>query len=442
MRRTSNPIPSSKTSLRFPITLALICVALVLCIYVAMLIPRGLTIYDSIKIVQPAPMHNQGVIQGELGQFDPLFGYSLLPNSSGVWLVAKGEPVPFHNDANGIRAPITTADKQTDKQGGLIFFGDSFTYGQLLHYQQTFAFLTAKKLGETSVNAGVPSYSLVQMLMYARQIIPKRHPGYVIVQYSPWLVLRAEAGVAMDKAGMVMAPYFYQSNDRMQVAPVPFVPPHQIMEREQKYKTTPKGFWDAVSFFTTVGIPFYVHHMYHLAIFRTKQLLGLAPRKSTDTIAIIKYTYQAFDDLAKTHHAKLVILALGTAAPLHVPTDLFPKDALLVNGWKAMVDKLNPPTSNNYIRQYYHWRGNPPIPVDWHPNAKADAITANAIVSAIRQHQTLRKESGQTPAECALIPSKKSLIPAQPRMLDAVTLPVFREKWLNQGLCHEAWGGI
>lgn len=434
------------------------------CWYVILLLERGLDTYNRVKT---PILPNHANTSTQLDQRDPILGNRLIPNASGFFLIKDGVPVPFHHDATGLRSPPKSNAPQSGVRHQLLaFFGDSFTYGQLVPVEETFAYRSATQLGGESINAGVPGYSLAQMLLYAERLLKTHKVDYLVVQYSPWLVARAEAG-KLSENNLFMAPYFSSTANGMRVEPAPFTPSESLWLRTYKYKHTPKSVPDAISFLATVGLPLWLGHAYHATLFHAKQLLGLAPRKSTDTLAIIKYAYQAFDELAKENHAKLVILALGTAVPLHVPTDLFPKDAIVVNGWKAMVDELNPPTTNNYIRQYFQWRGNPPIPVDWHPNEKADAIVANAIAQAIRHDQKVSAcksqpvsasacEAGshakqvpvtvsspkQVPAECALIPSKKSLIPAQPRMLDAVTLSVFREKWLTQGLCRGEWGGI
>jgi hypothetical protein len=273
--------PQGSKKFVFPITLGAISLGILLLVYVATLIPRGLAVYDSVKQTPGQAMNFFAVTQGKLEEFVPVLGSRLVPRSTGAWILPFSEPFPFHNGTNGLRAPLGKKYAiTTNKRPRILFLGDSFTYGQLVSFDKTFAYQTAAKFGGQSINAGVPGYSLAQMLMHAKQVLPKYQPDYLIVQYSPWLVLRAILGWIPGESQMVMGPYFSASDDTLTVAPAPFVPTRSLLDRIDKYRSTTKGFWDAISFFTEVGIPFYVHHMYHLAIFRTKQLLGLAPRIS------------------------------------------------------------------------------------------------------------------------------------------------------------------
>jgi hypothetical protein len=131
-----------------------------------------------------------------------------------------------------------------------------------------------------------------------------------------------------------------------------------------------------------------------MAALRIKQLLGLAPTPTKESSAIVQYAYQQFDDLAKQNHSTLVILVLGYAWPIQVPYELFPKDAIVVNGWAKLAERLSPMTPQNYIHNYFLHRGTPPQPVDGHPNEKADAIVADALANTIRDFEQQKDKQG------------------------------------------------
>lgn len=417
----------------FPfLILALSILLIIVAGYSAMLIKQGLHIYNDMKSPLLAPLRNIGITTTPLVQIDKELGNVPRPNAAGSFLIPEGQPIPFYNGPEGFRSlPSEKQDLQTRKHPRLLFLGDSFIYGSLVNADTTFPEKTAKYLGGESINAGVPGYSLAQMLLYARRLTPKYKPDFIVVQYSPWLVLRSEAGAITDSSSkLTLAPYFFKKSGVMGIATAPFTPPPSTMRSIEKYKGTPKSLTDALSFFTTVGIPFYFHHTYNATLLRIRQFAGLTPKKSTDSIGIIRFAYQEFDKIAKENNAKLVIVPLGTAISLHVPYDLFPEDAIVVNAWESQVEKLTDPSSWGYVKQYFLWRGNPPIPVDWHPNETAHNITALALSDALRQQETryLRKGTHLTPVsfqEClSWLPPELS---NPQKIISSITLPVFRK---------------
>ena len=67
-----------------------------------------------------------------------------------------------------------------------------------------------------------------------------------------------------------------------------------------------------------------------------------------------------------------------------------PKDRLdafswrIVNTLEYLTKKLPQPTDEAWSEKYTFWRGNPPQPVDSHPNAVMHAAIAEKLVEAIR----------------------------------------------------------
>lgn len=246
-------------------------------------------------------------------------------------------------------------------------------------------------LGGEAINAGVPGYGLAQMVLQARRLIPKYQPDYVIVQYSPWLVSRAQTEFATDSSGMTMAPYYADAGSSVIVRPVPFLPPLALLSRVEQFRTTPVGFLDKLSFTFRIAFPFFIHRDANMAAFRLKEWLGFEPGPSSHGSEIISAAYSEMDAIARKNGARMVILALGSSGPLQVPGELFPAGVAGVNGWRALVEKINPETSEEYVREYFQWRGNPPVPVDSHPNERAHAIIAEVVAQRIRMLQDERR---------------------------------------------------
>lgn len=365
--------------------IAIVCLALLLLGYCLTVVIRGSVQYGLIKETDLKPMQGVGRYIGKAYDLDPELGSVLSKSTSGVWLIPKGRPVPFHHDDEGFRVPIGVEHSfKGQRHPRLLFLGDSFTYGELVAAQDSFAFKTALRLHGEAINAGVPGYGLAQMVLQARRLIPKYKPDYIVVQYSPWLVTRAQLEFQQDSANMIVAPYYFDDGSGgVAIAPTAFTQPSELLSRVEEYKGTPSSFADRVSFLWRVAFPFAVHRDTHLALFRVKQWLGLAPVPAQKPDAVLQSAYAEIDALARSNGGQEVVLALGLASPLTVPGDEFPPGVPGVNGWRAMVERLQPQTSEEYVRRYFHWRGDPPEPVDAHPNEQAHAIIAEALAARI-----------------------------------------------------------
>ncbi|MCC2637733.1 MAG: GDSL-like Lipase/Acylhydrolase [Moraxellaceae bacterium] len=338
-------------------------------------------------------MENRGRYIGNVGRFDPVLGYVPLENGSGGWLIHGGDPVPFHHDDEGRRvAKGVKHGFQGVRRPRILFLGDSFTYGQLVVAEDAFPSRVAAELDGESINAGVPGYGLAQMTLVAERLIPKYKPDYVVAQYSEWLPVRATSEFATDREGLIMAPYVFESGSELRIAPVPFNPPANSILHVEKYKQSKGGLWEEVSFIVEIAFPFYLKRDSGLALLRISQQLGISPRPSKDPERITRFSYARMDEIARENGAKLIILALGHAEPLSVPGHLFPKGVAGVNAWRAMVEKLSPQVSDEYVVQYYLSRGTPPRPVDWHPNERAHEVIAGVVAERVRMLELQKQQ--------------------------------------------------
>ncbi len=109
---------------------------------------------------------------------DPELLWTYAPNQTAYMTLANGQRSPSNRINNlGLRGENIKA------QGGLLFLGDSFTFGAGVADNETFAFLTAESLGskDNFTNAGQGAYGLHQMLGMLRRIIPLKQPEHVIL---------------------------------------------------------------------------------------------------------------------------------------------------------------------------------------------------------------------------------------------------------------------
>lgn len=374
-------VPSGYKKVLFPILLTLLCLVLLVLVYGGSVVWRGLGMYWDVKT------SGQGYI-GNLYNVDSLLGYVPAPNVDGFNAIPLGAPVATHHDDEGLVAPMGIKHVFVgDKHPRLLFLGDSFTYGQMVAAEDSYPYKSARKLHGEAVNGAVPGYGLVQMVLRAQQLIPKYRPDYVIVQYSPWLVVRAVTPLAPTYNQLVVPVPYYAGDDAPRIVEPAFTPVGLSLDR---YRTSVSGLDDKLSFLWRVALPKYLYEDVQLNLFRLEQLVSVAAAPSHNGEEVIRRSYAQIDDIARQNEAKMLIFVLGNNVPLTIPDGLFPSDAEVVNGQQALIDRLPAADSRNYMLYYWHWRGNPPRPVDWHPNQWAHEILAQTLAQRIAELPTTR----------------------------------------------------
>lgn len=375
-----NQVSDRRARFVFPVLLAGLCLALLALAYLATVMVRGVALQNDMAV------EGRGSI-GKVYKADPVLGIVPAPGINGLELVPLGKPVALHHDGRGFRVAAGTTPHPAGRRPRVLFLGDSFTYGRMVAAEDTFAALTARRLGGEGLNAGVNGYGLAQMVLRARQMIPAYRPDIVVVQYSPWLVARAIDEFAPAETGKkdrllyIPAPYYADGAPLQITGPAFDATPEEWLVPAARLAAARSGRW---MFFWRFALPLTWHQDSRLAWFRLKQTVGLAPRPTTDEAAVIRDAYAELSALSSRYHARMLILALGSSAPLEVPGELFPPGVGGVNGWRALVEPLAPQTTDEYTRQYMIWRGSPPQLVDWHPNEHAHEVIAEALATRIR----------------------------------------------------------
>src|SRR5262249_53413213 len=123
---------------------------------------------------------------------DPLLGYVPIPGATGIQLVPMSPGLPVRFDENGFRVPVAHPKAAQEGSPSVLALGCSFTYGDVCLAEEAYPYVLSRLTGCRSMNAGMKSYGLAQMLILARRLIPQYRPDYVVVQYSPWLAQRAQ----------------------------------------------------------------------------------------------------------------------------------------------------------------------------------------------------------------------------------------------------------
>lgn len=369
---------SKKKIFFFYTVIVLLSLAVFSIAYMSYVAYRTVPIYKKIKT-------NQRGWRGNVHAADAELGFSSVPNSVGAHVFPIGPDIPMRYDEEGFRAPMEVEESSKRPRPLILALGGSFTYGDANYAKDTYPYLVGQSLKGTSKNAGRCSYGLSQMLLLAKRLVPIHKPDYLLVQYSTWLVDRAQKPFAPSYFGKLPAPFFYEIDHSFALYPPVFLT-KKFELPVSRYRNTPTSWIDAFSFYWNVGLPLEFHDDFNMLKYKIHRSIGLIPNPTSKREELIKYVYEAITNVAEKCGARLVIVILGADAnPVEVNEQLFPSHALLVNAHDALLRRLPIANMQNYNKAYAHWRGSPPVLVDRHPNETAHKIIAEAIVSEIGQ---------------------------------------------------------
>ncbi len=376
----SKPAISKKKKLFFSIVTTLLIFTIVLICYAGYVAFATAKIYQSIKT-------NQRGWKGNVHAADAELGFAPIPNSEGAHVFPIGPDIPMRYDKDGFRTPMVVGVSSRPKPL-VLALGCSFTYGDAIHAEDAYPYLVGQFLNGTSKNAGVCSYGLSQMLILARKLVPIHKPDYLLVQYSPWLVERAQTPFTPSYFGKVPVPFFYEKDNSLGLYPPVFSTKTMALP-VSRYRNSPASLMDALSFYWNVGLPLSLYDDFNMLKYAFLTKMGIVPSPAASQDKLTKYVYGEINDLAKKHGTKVVIVSLGDVSTPVVQADrsLFPPDALLVNTHDALLERLPVANFETYVGAYAHWRGLPPVMVDSHPNEDAHRIIADVVANKIRQSE-------------------------------------------------------
>jgi hypothetical protein len=222
------------------------------------------------------------------------------------------------------------------------------------------------------------------MLILARRLAVEHRPDYLLVQYSPWLLQRAVSPFAPSYFGKLTNPYFYEDGDGFSLHP-PVFPTVLFDYPISDYRTSEASASELFAFVSEVGFPLLVREHLGMISYRARRLLRILPRPSHDYEAVIRAAYTEIAEIAAAQHARMFVVLLDDAGERAYFPGAEPNAPFeVIDAQGALLSRLHAPTPRAFLRQYAHWRGDPPQLVDVHPNSKAHAIIAEAVLEGIR----------------------------------------------------------
>lgn len=335
---------------------------------------NGFELYSAIK------MPSRGWL-GKTHRADSVLGFSPIPNANGEHTFPIGPNIPMRFDEGGFRVPVN-APPLPIRRPLILFLGCSFTYGDGVYAEESFPFIVGLKMNASSINGGVCSYGYTQMLIRAKELIPKFKPDYVIFQVSPWLLMRALSPYAPSLYGDVPVPYVCTHNQsgRFITTPPPFQPKVFDLPFEA-FRETAKSLPDYLTFMTTVFLPLKIHDHYNEARAKLHDLIDECDTPA-DTIHTLNFIFSTIRQIAENSGSKLFFLKIDGQIGQSSEPLLFEEKIDAAASLRSNLIEQSPAA---YEKSYGIWRGQPPKLIDQHPNAGAHQIIAESIIQKLMQ---------------------------------------------------------
>jgi hypothetical protein len=343
----------------------------------------GYAVFESYGIYRSLKTPRRGW-SGQVHRVDPKLGFAPVSSARGAHIFPIGPELPMRYDREGFRIPVGAQESQLRRRPLLLALGGSFTYGDATPAEKTYPYRIAQALDGGVINAGVCGYGLSQMLILARRLVPEHRPDYLLVQYSPWLWQRAVSPFAPSYYGKLTSPYFYRDGGRLGLHPPAF--PAVLFDYPiGDYRASEASFGEFFAFVGEVGFPLVAREQLGMLSYHARRLLRILPRPADDHEAVIRAVYTEIAQIAIEQNARMIVVLLDKAGEeAHFPGAEANASFEVVDAQAALLSRLHPSNPGAFLRRYAHWRGDPPQLVDVHPNPRAHAIIAEAVIDAVR----------------------------------------------------------
>lgn len=318
---------------------------------------------------------------------DDVIGYKHLPNSTGYRQLGD-KYITITHDQDGNRIPV--GYKHNNKRPLTMFLGCSVSYGDACWAEDAMSHWVGKGLQGDYINAAGSGYGVSQMILKAREFVPKYKPNYLVVQYTEWLPDRSTNTYQTFFGGRFPIPYI--SNKGLEM---PVFSPRGLNTPFLEFHKTPVSTWDFLKFAARIAPNFVYQDINSLWVF-FKQSLGFTPKPSTNRKQVEDYAYGELYRICKENNTKMIVWTTGTGfyLPPKLPADtLYALKVPIAYADSALYKKGNAWTKEKYAQLYAHWykpKGQKDsVVVDGHPNPLCHRIIAEEILKTIKTADSL-----------------------------------------------------
>jgi len=324
--------------------------------------------------------------KGKMYLRDSLLGYKLAPALSSQMLYSQMPAIDVFTNSGGFR--IGAGEKKEDlptPETDILFLGCSFTFGSVCNAEETFPYIVSQKKQYRYINAGVEGYGLAQMILTAKELLPKYHPRIVVIQYSPWLAYRSTFEFAPSHGGYLLpVPYFSKQRNSYEIEPPIYRSSVEQLFPDQDRQKYQGHF---LKYYFQKGFLYYAGEQLKIMKHQLRYIIGNTASPTRNIKGAEAYGYAQLLHLIESYNARAVILKLNNG-PVQESSDTILRrpNLLVANADSLMLRELDTINTDAYNRKFGHWakKDSDSVMVDGHPNKLAHKIIAEAIVKLLQ----------------------------------------------------------
>jgi len=317
---------------------------------------------------------------------DPQLGFAPRPGAQGYHTFPDSTFLAMRYDEGGFRVPVEPMPTGAADSALILFLGCSFTYGDAVAAENTFAHLVADSLNFRYHNAGVCSWGLSQMYLRGQELIQELKPDYVVVQYSPWLVERGISHLAPSNSILVPSPYITNVENEVSIS-APLFKAYSFDLPLGKYKTTPNSITDYLKFAFRIGWPLQLYSDYHRYRIALGRKVGALPPSLKDKEAVERAVYSSLIETIKAEGGQPILLGISQSENTEALEAMGEQLNLnrVANADARLWEVLPDDSRDTYAEAYFHWKilDGERVVVDRHPNKNAHQLIAETIIEQI-----------------------------------------------------------
>lgn len=313
---------------------------------------------------------------------DPVLGIVGKQNSKGYIFFPGGDSIPVYTNGNGNRC--LGLNNKIEKPGGILFIGDSFTFGDANEYANSFPVIISDSLKMPLTNASMVGYGLTQYLLLIEKLLKENLPEIIAIQISPYSASRAISG-RLPAFVKIPTPLLEKKDNSYYInKPEYETNLFSLVEKVDMnvFKSERMTASLFLKFYFQIGLPLYSYEILNEGYSFFKKIGG--NQKPTEEEAY-NFFFKTLNDILLKHGKDVVPIFYNIGynsyefeAKMELLKESLDVEFLHVNFEKALMEQLT--SDKDYYSSYGHWRGNPPVLVDKHYNSIAHKIVAYEFI--------------------------------------------------------------
>lgn len=338
-----------------------------------------------------SPLFNSG----NIWRSDSLLSYKGVACADGFYGFQADDTMaytcPVKLDSNGYRI----AEKNINYPGKkkILFLGCSFTFGDYVKAEESFAYKTAQLLRHNYTNAASSGYGLGQMQHLSDDLLEKDKYNYVFIQLSPWLAERSMGLKRSRMYGYRATPYFTPAGTSGFKLVYPVY--NTRMVNRKFMRDTPASYYEKLCFSLQEGYDVEIADYFTALSAQWKLNLGLLPKPADNKKELEAFFYRNIIKKVKSSGATPVILKLRYTDKEcdHLLNEI--KSQATVIDLDLALDSVAQryhTTFEQLLTNHQHYKG-VRVQYDNHPNPMAHRVMANYIYTQLQHGKKSGKKS-------------------------------------------------